>query len=591
MLRTAGILLIAVPGILAIVPHAINQDEIRTTLSQQLSNALDRPVEIEQISLRLLPRPSVQLDGINAELGDQPRERFDIGRLRAGFSLLPLLQGKLEIQHLSLQDVELSRQVVDSIKQMFAGIRPRDSAAALPFRLHSAGIRNLSWRTEQKTYGPFRLDARWDSGLKPTAIILRDSRRAVQLHVSPAGKQWRLTLHSEKGMFPLDLPVSLDQFTLTGLYDNQRIEFEQISLTGYDSRVQASGHLQWSDGWQLDVQARSDRLALTPVLHALDKPTLPGRIAGDCAIRLQGPTADTLDEQRTVDCRLDYLHRGQQAQLTLESRTESQQDRFTATATNLTLPLGPALHIENSAFKGTLADSRLQVRSGYIQAYQGELSVRGELDWSGGWHTRFDSRMEQVQLEPLLQAFEQRVISGGLTSQCQGSAQAQVVSSLAEGMELECDFIISQGVVYETDLKRAAQLIKLKEAAPAREQQTPFDQLSGRLTASRQHYRLKDLEITSSVLAAAGDIAINPTRELQGEISVGLNRTGKVLSVPLVVAGTTDAPTFRPTRSSMAGAGAGTIILGPGIGTAVGAKIGEAVDNLTSIFKRRNKPD
>ncbi|BAZ93036.1 uncharacterized protein FOKN1_0634 [Thiohalobacter thiocyanaticus] len=575
-------------GILAVVPHAINQDEIRTTLSDQLSNALDRPVEIEQISLRLLPRPSVQLNGISAELGNPPRERLEIGRLHAGFSLLPLLQGKLEIQQLSLQDVELNPQVVDSIKQMFAGLEPRDGAAAMPFRLHSAGIRNLTWRTEQRTYGPFRLDARWDSGLKPAAIILQDTRHAIRLHASPEQEQWGFTLHSDKGMFPFELPVTLDQFTLTGLYDKQQIDFEQITLKGYDSRVQASGRLQWSDGWQLSLDTRTDSLALAPLLTALGRPSLPGRIAGECAIRLQGPAAERMHEQRTYDCRLDYLNQGQEAALTFESETESGRDRFTATAANLTLPVGPALHFRNSAFKGSLAGSQLQIHSGYIQAYAGELSVSGELDWGHGWQTRFNSRMEDVQLEPLLQVFEQRIISGGLTGQCQGTVQAQAISTLLEGMEMGCDFTISQGVVYETDLERAAQLIKLKDAPPAREQQTPFDRLSGRLTASRQHYRLEDLEITSSALAASGDIAINPARELKGEISVGLEKTGKVLSVPLVVAGTTDEPTFRPTKSSMAGAGAGTLILGPGIGTAVGAKIGEAVDNLTSIFKRKD---
>ncbi|WP_158675332.1 AsmA family protein [Thiohalobacter thiocyanaticus] len=575
-------------AILALAPHVIDQEEIRTTLSDQLSNALDRPVEIEQISIRLLPSPSVQLNGVSARLDDHPQQQFSIGELRARFSFRRLLQGDLEIQHLSLKGVQLNRQAVNAFRHMFAGIKPEDSAAAMPFRLHSASIRNLYWRTNQQTYGPFRLDADWSSGPKPARIILRDTRHAVQLHVSPVEEQWRFTLHSDRGMFPLDLPVTLDRFTLAGLYGKQQIIFEQISLKGYDSRVQASGHLQWSDDWQLALQARTDSLALTPVLTALGKPALPGSIAGDCAITLQGPAADSMHEHRTVDCRLDYLNQGQQATLNLDSRTESLRDRFTATATNLTLPVGPELHLNNSAFKGSLTDSHMQISSGYIQAYQGEISVSGELDWTDGWRTRFTSQIEDVQLEPLLQVLDQRVISGALTSQCQGSLQAKTTSMLLQGMEVGCNFIISQGVVYETDLERAAQLIKLNETAPPEEQKTPFDQLSGRLTASQQHYRFNELKIASSALAASGNIAINPARELSGEISVGLEKTGKVLSIPLVVAGTTEVPTFRPTRSSMAGAGAGTLILGPGIGTAVGAKIGEAVDNLTSIFKRKN---
>lgn len=587
-LRSTGILLTVVLAILALAPHVIDQEEIRTTLSDQLSNALDRPVDIEQISIRLLPMPSVQLDGISARLGDHPHQPFSIGELRASFSFRHLLQGDLEIQHLSLKDVQLNQQAVNTFRHMFAGIKPEDSAAAVPFRLHTASIHDLYWRTDQQNYGPFRLDADWDSGPKPARIILQDTRQVVQLHASPAEDQWRFTLHSDRGMFPLDLPVTLDRFTLAGLYGKQQITFQQISLEGYDSRVQASGHLLWSDGWHLALQARTDSLALTPVLTALGKPPLPGNIAGDCAITLQGPEADSMHEHRTVDCRLDYLNQGQQATLTLDSRTESHQDRFTVTATNLTLPAGAALHLNHSAFKGSSGDSRMQISSGYIQAYQGEISVSGELDWSDGWQTRFESQTEDVQLEPLLQVFEQRIISGGLTSQCQGSLQTKTPSTLLQGMELGCNFLISQGVVYETDLEQAAQLIKLKEAPPVQEQQTPFDQLSGRLTASQQHYRFNELKIISSAIAASGDIEINPARELSGEISVGLKKTGKVLSIPLVVAGTTEAPTFRPTRSSMAGAGAGTLILGPGIGTAVGAKIGEAVDNLTSIFKRKN---
>ena len=587
-LRSTGILLTVVLAALALAPYVINQEEIRTTLSDQLSNALDRPVDIEQISIRLMPVPSVQLDGVSARLGDHPHQPFSIGELRASFSFRHLLQGDLEIQHLSLKDVQLNQQAVNAFRHMFAGIKPEDSAAAMPFRLHSASIHNLYWRTDQQTYGPFRLDADWDSGPKPARIILQDTRHVVQLHASPVEDQWRFTLHSDRGMFPLDLPVTLDRFTLAGRYGKQQITFEQISLEGYDSRAQANGDLKWSDGWQLALQARTDGLALTPVLTALGKPTLPGSIAGDCAITLHGPAADSMHEHRSVDCRLDYLNQGQQATLTFESRTESDQDRFTATATNLTLPVGPALHLNHSAFKGSLADSRMQISSGYIQAYQGEISVSGGLDWSDGWQARFESQTEDVELEPLLQVFEHRIISGGLTSQCQGSLQAETTAALLEDMKLGCSFLISRGVVYVTDLERAAQLIKLNETPPAEEQKTPFDQLSGRLTANRQHYRFNELKITSSALAASGDIAINPARELSGEISVGLKKTGKVLSVPLVVAGTTEAPTFRPTRSSMAGAGAGTLILGPGIGTAVGAKIGEAVDNLTSIFKRKN---
>ncbi|MNC99072.1 hypothetical protein D3C83_172330 [compost metagenome] len=56
--------------------------------------------------------------------------------------------------------------------------------------------------------------------------------------------------------------------------------------------------------------------------------------------------------------------------------------------------------------------------------------------------------------------------------------------------------------------------------------------------------------------------------------------------VPLNVSGTVDSPVVVPTGAAVAGAAAGTAILGPGVGTSVGVKIGNWADGL---FGR--KPD
>ena len=45
------------------------------------------------------------------------------------------------------------------------------------------------------------------------------------------------------------------------------------------------------------------------------------------------------------------------------------------------------------------------------------------------------------------------------------------------------------------------------------------------------------------------------------------------------VAGTVQSPMLYPTGASMAGAAIGTVLL-PGVGTGLGAKAGQAIDNL-----------
>jgi hypothetical protein len=57
---------------------------------------------------------------------------------------------------------------------------------------------------------------------------------------------------------------------------------------------------------------------------------------------------------------------------------------------------------------------------------------------------------------------------------------------------------------------------------------------------------------------------------------------GASTGVPLNVAGTVDAPLLYPTGASMAGAAVGTVLMGPGLGTSVGAKVGNWAEGLFS---------
>ncbi len=50
--------------------------------------------------------------------------------------------------------------------------------------------------------------------------------------------------------------------------------------------------------------------------------------------------------------------------------------------------------------------------------------------------------------------------------------------------------------------------------------------------------------------------------------------------MPLNVSGTLDSPMALPTGASVTGAALGTAVLGPGIGTSVGAKVGNWAEGL-----------
>lgn len=56
-------------------------------------------------------------------------------------------------------------------------------------------------------------------------------------------------------------------------------------------------------------------------------------------------------------------------------------------------------------------------------------------------------------------------------------------------------------------------------------------------------------------------------------------------TVLLEVSGTVDQPSVLPTKAAIAGAVAGTAILGPGVGTSLGIAAGGAVDKIKGLFQ------
>ncbi|MEO8009439.1 MAG: hypothetical protein ABI728_13105, partial [Betaproteobacteria bacterium] len=75
-------------------------------------------------------------------------------------------------------------------------------------------------------------------------------------------------------------------------------------------------------------------------------------------------------------------------------------------------------------------------------------------------------------------------------------------------------------------------------------------------------------------------VSISSKQELSGQIDVALKSTSAFVSIPLVLSGTVQNPSLYPSKVALAGAAAGTALLGPGLGTAVGMKAARMTQKL-----------
>lgn len=248
-------------------------------------------------------------------------------------------------------------------------------------------------------------------------------------------------------------------------------------------------------------------------------------------------------------------------------------------AKDWTLPVGAPLLIDQMEGEMILRDNKLDVQTLDVNLYGGKVTTTAILSWQKDWQLNGKLNVAGLQLaKPVALVSKSTQLSGSLSGDGSFKATAKEPAKLVDVLYANFQFKVLDGVLDGIDLAKAATLLVTKGGADG---QTKFDTLSGLLNVSGKQYHLRDLNVVSGLLTATGDVKMKPNKELDGVVKVELKKGVSFAEVPLQVSGTVDDPSVFPTKAALAGAAAGTAILGPGVGTSLGI---QAVGKVKSLF-------
>lgn len=242
------------------------------------------------------------------------------------------------------------------------------------------------------------------------------------------------------------------------------------------------------------------------------------------------------------------------------------------------LPAGPPILFEELLVKGVATMNDVDLQDVKARLYGGSVSGKTRIDWRKGLQVKGDYAVNAVELRELVPFFSPKTrLSGRLTAKPVFSGNAAKPDQLMNVLRLDTPFDIREGVLQGIDIQKAATSLISRDSSG----ETRFDRLSGHFALDRGTQRITKLQVASGSLAADGQVTIAPNKALSGRINAQVKAGGAgLVAVPLNISGTVDAPMALPTGASMAGAAAGTAILGPGVGTSVGAKVGNWAEGL-----------
>ncbi len=241
-------------------------------------------------------------------------------------------------------------------------------------------------------------------------------------------------------------------------------------------------------------------------------------------------------------------------------------------------PAGPPILFDELLIKGTATLNDANFTDIRAKMYGGTVTGKFVVGWQDGLQAKGAYTVTTVELRDLVPLFSPETkLSGRLTAKPVFSASAPQADQLMKVLRLDTPFDIRDGVLQGIDIQKAATSLLTKDSSG----QTRFETLTGHFAMDRGTQRITNLKVASGSLAADGNVTIAPNKVLSGRINAQINAGSlAAATVPLNISGTVDAPRALPTGASVAGAVAGTAILGPGVGTAVGAKVGNWVDSL-----------
>jgi uncharacterized protein involved in outer membrane biogenesis len=239
-------------------------------------------------------------------------------------------------------------------------------------------------------------------------------------------------------------------------------------------------------------------------------------------------------------------------------------------ATNWTPPLGPRIRFEALEVKGLATTAGAELNEIKGKLYGGMLNGTAAIGWDKGVTVKGEVDLKQVELKDAMALVSPKTrVSGRLDAKPVFAASAPKASGLDEALRLETRFNVHEGVLHGFDLASAAAAVLLKQGRTGG--QTRFDELSGRLVMERESYRFSQLRVAADGLTARGELTVTPSRALSGQLTTSIKGARAGSGIPLLLAGTVDAPVLYPNPTALLGAAAGTAVLGPGAATAAGA--------------------
>lgn len=529
--------------------YLIPLDTYVPEVERALGEQLHEPVSIQHLRIAALPLPHLELQEVR--LGGQ--EGMAARSIKVEPDLPALLAGELVVRRILVQDGTASLVQVRKLVDSFA----KTPATGQHVALRELQLSGMMLLTPGMMLGPIEGKLEFArAGELERVWFAMDEQKITAVLLPLPEQHFSVKAQAHAWASPQLPQLPLDDLQIEGVLGEQDFVAQKFAVAARGIRVSGSGKVEFSDGWRVQAALTQIDAPLEQVMALLEKPVeLTGAISAKGALSGKAGTLGALKDNFRFSGEVLISHAtariaaGLQHPLVLDeikARVAAQPE-----------------HLELNALEARLYGGKL---SGKMSINRKDAVLAAEIAVNG------------IAMQSLVEALTNEVLfTGSMDGAAKFSMHLDEFERFPENMQLAGNFHLRNGVLSKVDLAQAASNPGKANAAGGT---TRFDNLTGLLNVDASGYHFRKLKIVSGALNAEGRLDVSPSLQLGGMLDTDVKGTAGLVSMPMVVSGTLNNPVVRPSKSALAGAAVGTAILGPGLGTAVGIKIGGFLHKL-----------
>ena len=563
---TAGLFLILV---LVALPFIVPLDTFKPELESQLSTAIGRQVMIDRITLEMLPRIDVRARGITIWGRESGDDQLFAREMRVIPDLPTLLfDGRFSIQRIHIAEIETNQSFARAFINDWKA-RPHSVGQTSPVAIDEISADGITFRLDDKTVlGPYNatISLTHDFGVREVSIHRRDKTLRVRMTVRDKGIEAFLSAHD--WTVPIGRALRFSTLRINAFLPEQgHLDIKDLHATAYNGTLAGSGRLTWKSTPHLAGHLDVEHVAMEPIIRLYGGRGFSGDFGGQLDLVLRS----TAGRKPLSDPHVSGNFRIANARIHSRARKRAifKFDELTA--------------------HGSVDRHGLVTKDTALTAYGGTATGNTATSWANGWRVDAELNAHDVNTASALAGFvDAPILTGRFNGRATIGLAARRFRLLTHRPTINGEFEFRNGVFYKADLQKASTALSKEGTSGG---QTRFKKFAGTTTVHDGEISLRNLSVTSAALSASGHMEINRNHRLRGEMEVGLRQTANLISIPLILSGTTADPRLRPTNSAVIGGMVGTSVLGPGVGTAVGIKVGDMFKAIGSAITHNQKSE